>query len=88
MNTLKRARKLEFDEYTKRLHGPVRKKVRYVYEAARGSLGEAVSLVRSSKGKSKAIKVGRERSRAQEIENLYRERSERTGNSLRLLEHM
>lgn len=91
VDDLKRSRALEFEEYTRKLEGPVRKKVKHMYEAAHTGLTEAVTQVESSKGKIKDSNIGREnlnRPGAQEIEDLWRQRRERTKNTLQHVEKM
>ena len=79
---MKRAREVEFDDYTKKLDGPITKKGKHACLAAQTGLEAAVELVSSREVKVKGNKVGRREDdycRVEGIRTACRGRWERAG---------
>jgi len=86
---LKRVRELEFDDYTKRLDGPVTRKGKHACWAAQAGLREAAELVYDREGKVKVNRVGCKEGaycRAEKIETLCKGSWEGTDRQLQVLE--
>lgn len=89
MESLKRGRQAEFDDYKAQLSGPVRKRMKHVYGVTKLGLEEVVSLVERRRGKMKVSKSGingNGSGRAQEIEKCCEDRWGKVVDMLRLLE--
>ena len=52
LNTLKRAREAEMEAFSGRVEGPVRKKVRTVFNTAQSSFFDALAVLNSAEGTS------------------------------------
>ncbi|KAF8449868.1 hypothetical protein BGX38DRAFT_1269908 [Terfezia claveryi] len=87
---LKRAREVEFDDYTKKLDGPVTKKGKHACWAAQTCLEAVVGLVSHQEVKAKGNRVGHKENgycKAEKIEALCKERWVRVDSSLKTLKH-